>query len=155
MACIETAETGLQALIAQSNRLDSIEVAFINHPGAFEAFFMDAPMPAWVKGDDGQMLLTNRAYETMYDIAPILYAGRLDSEAWDTETADEFSDLDLKVIRTGKMQVGVERVPLPQVKKHQLLFVAKWPVERHQDGRVAKIAGLGLGSVIMRNLPGG
>lgn len=148
-------EDTLQALRHQSDRLDAIEAAFMNHPGAFEAFFMELPLPAWVKGDTGKMLLTNRAYESMYDIAPIHYAGKLDMEAWDTETAHEFSELDLRVIRTGKMQTGIEKVPLPNVEKHQLLFVAKWPVEWHPDGRVAKVAGLGMGSVVLRNHPGG
>ena len=136
----------LDDLRKASNRLDAIEFAFYKYPASFERFFMAHPLPSWVKRADGVMVLSNRAYETAYDIPPLEYAGALDGDVWGDE-GEDFNYLDQIVVEQDKPALGVEWITLPASGKKQALFVNKWPVRWDDEGRPTHIAGSVLGAV--------
>lgn len=140
----------LEGLRKASARLDAIEFAFYKYPDSFERFFMQHPLPSWVKRADGVMVLSNRAYETAYDIPPLKYAGNLDGDVWGEEGA-EFNYLDQLVVEQDKPVLGVEWVTLPASGKRQALFVSKWPVRWDDRGKPTHIAGSVLGSVAVQS----
>lgn len=141
----------LSDLRDKNSRMDAIEYAFHAYPDSFADFFMAHPMPAWVKRTDGIMILSNRAYESAYDIPPLDYAGSHDADQWSEEVADKFGYLDRKAASSNKMVIGVEWIKLPSTDRAQALFVCKWPVAWGKDGKPTQIAGTVMGAVTFKD----
>jgi len=138
----------LASLRQATERLDQIEAAGRKHPGAFFSFFMDSPVPAWIKSTSGKMVLSNRAYERTYGIAPEEYINHIDADNWQEVEAEGFGDLDRQAAETNALALGVEHLFNKQANRPEALFVAKWPTAWDGDGKVIKVGGIVLMTVV-------
>ena len=73
--------------------------------------FQNLPCPVWIKDRDLRMVYINRAYSKIYDIPTERYVGKLDTDVWPPEIAEQFKQGDERVLNGEDICYAIERVP--------------------------------------------
>lgn len=108
--------------------------------GMWAQWAADLPLPAWIKGKDGVMLVVNRNYARKYGKPVTDYAGSRDDEVWPVDVAAEFDANDARVFALGEPIIVREHTPTWSDAKHEGLFL-KFPL-RDQKGVIAAVGGI-------------
>jgi len=100
----------------------------------FETFMHHSPATAFVKDEEGRMLYVNKAFEEqVWDGNPPDWRNRTDAELWAPESARQFRDNDLRVMRSGRPEVMEEVLVKNGTPETWLSF--KFLLRRHSGER--------------------
>ena len=122
------------------------DVSFLrNNMQILTAINNDIPVPIWLKSPDGKMIFVNAEYERVF-LLPIGksskdYVGKSDFEIWDSATAIQYRNNDIKALRSYAPLYITELIPM-QGTKPKPLRVVKYIQKK--DGRVIGIGGVGI-----------
>jgi len=98
-----------------------------NRKGTIESYIEDIPAPVWIKQLNKdkmfEMLHLNKQYLSNYGIDKRTYIGKTDYDFWPKEVADTFRDEDFEVYLSGRSIVRLVKIPLPNGKTEEQLFM--------------------------------
>lgn len=107
----------------------------------FRTFMGNSPAVAWMKDEQGRYVYLNQAYERCFGVRLEDRRGKTDVELWPPETAREFHENDLAVLRENRPLEVIERTPSADG-KWRYWWSVKFPF---QDAAGAKyVGGIGL-----------
>lgn len=118
----------LSRLKEVDERLEKKQLTFFQNSNCLTSFMLTMPFPGWVKDLEGRMMFCNYQYENDFGISPVIYNGKLDSQAWSKEEASRFRKHDLEVEKSRKPIKFKEKIFNEKLKVWQELDVTKWPV---------------------------
>lgn len=105
------------------------------------AFFMQLPLPAWIKREDGTMHMINPAYGRVYGVDPAFYTGA-DEVYWGKGAAAGFDETDRAAMSAGSA-FAVEEAPHPVSKEMTRILVFKYRMDvMTADGPARMIGGI-------------
>lgn len=106
---------------------------------------IDVPFPAWIKNSDGVMLKANLAYQTVFlnHINKGLhdYIGKTDYDIWPNDVADQYTQNDQMVMKTGRVYTGTENVIMDGRREQWFIIKYRW---KAANGVVLGVAGMAL-----------